>query len=221
MDTTGLGEFAWELHPQLHQLKESRYHFTPRRWGTDTLPALQPSSGSHFVSFGQTKYLHGQNTGYVEVIPYIPSLQTLRITVRLQSHIESSIHRYITDHAHCAIRKLWAFYVDTPVVDKLPHSNLGFFSIQYWQWENPSAHAKQNGTARVAHIKRVVFDSMRQGRPLVVKDRYNGKVSKTYYGNVVIEKEDQQTFFVPEEQHASGQPFITPDHSQEASGNMF
>lgn len=152
-----------------------------------------------------------QNTEYINNVPFLASLQSLRISMRITPPNASPICRYITDHAHCATQRIWATFVD-----KTTRHNLGAVSICYWHWQTPSAHAEQNGTPSVAHVKKVTFDSMDQGRRLTIKSRDGSNVVKTYYGRVTVYEE---SCFFPVEQDGPEQPFVMP--FLETRGDLF
>jgi hypothetical protein len=190
-----------------------------RNWG----PNHNLVSGSP-IDLDEDQYK--QSTEYITDIPLLVSLENLRISVRVTPWNEWSLHQYIYRHAHCVIKRLWAFYADQP--DRTHNSDdqpipyrLEVFSIQFWRWETPSAHAEQNGLARGAHINKVVFDSMRQGHQLVVRAREGTRSIKTYYDSVYVELEAPMTSYFPVQQASPGQLFILPDRSHSSGGTQF
>lgn len=166
-------------------------------------------------------------------IPFLPSLKTVRISGRVTPCNDSSLHRYIADHARCAILKLWTFYENQPELlgdyDTIPNDvsfDLTVVRIEFWHWATPSAHAKKIGTPSAPHIKKVVFDSMKQGDQLVIRDRDGGKTFRTYYdiydsfGCSYIDSHDWQKSWFPAEPKLPDQPFILPEWFHDAQRNL-
>lgn len=119
--------------------------------------------------------------------------------------------------------RLWRTYFDISRFSNFT-GNLGVASVQYWRWENPSPHAEQQGTPTTAYIKRFTFDSMEQGRHIVIRCRDGAKVAKTYYERAAsanAPKTWHWTDFVPVEPDGPEQPFVLPDPCLRDGGNFF
>jgi hypothetical protein len=123
---------------------------------------------------------HKQNTYYILTLPFLPSLKTLHITIQVHPCDTKSLHSYIANHAHCAIRRLWATYTDQPIIAKLET-----FSLQFWRWENPSSHPDEDGVTRDVRLNKTVFNSVKQGSQLVVRSRDERKTITTTYNEIL------------------------------------
>jgi hypothetical protein len=208
----------WLMLAETHGQSLQRLIMRPRVEGLDE-PSYRSMTGDSLAPFIslRTLDLALPTSDYISYIPFIASLETLRISVRTTRLNESSLHRHIADHAHRIIRKFWELYADqlndsdTPPV---PY-NLEVFSIHFWRWETASAHAEQNGLPRVARINKVVFDSMTQGDQLVVRAREGSKTVKTYYSKECYQLSVPHTIYFVAEPDVPSQLFMLPDGTKD------
>ncbi|CAO2656545.1 Nn.00g053480.m01.CDS01 [Neocucurbitaria sp. VM-36] len=162
---------------ELSYLYEYQY-YTPYRAYTPKLSACADfvASITTLKELVSTNYVGGS-------MPVIPSLRSLRISVRVNPS-DHSLYSYIASPAHCAIRKVWSAYANDP-----RDCELETFIITFWCWEPTSPHPDENGFPRHAHMTKVVFDSRMRGGRLMIRPRNHPKVRSSFYSLVSREIE--------------------------------
>jgi hypothetical protein len=91
---------------------------------------------------------------------------------------ESPLYAYVNKHAHCAIRHLWANFLDDP------HSHLETFSIRFWRWEM---------SGRCTSLKELIYDTTRLRGELLVKVRHHREIPVTVYREYWENRGDRRT----------------------------
>jgi hypothetical protein len=113
---------------------------------------------------GTDMHLRKQNSEYIKTIPFIASLETLRLSIRIFPNPDRSLHECIAAHAHCVTRQLWTMYSDQP-----SSNNLRAFNIEFWRWKTPSSHIDKTSLVENDYLDKIEFESTRKGPQLVVK----------------------------------------------------
>jgi hypothetical protein len=121
-------------------------------------------------------YSRKQNSEYIKTVPFIASLETIRISIRVFASNDRSLIESMAAHAHCVTRQLWALYADQP-----SSSNLRAFNLEFWRWRTPSPHLDENGSPHYNFLDKVEFESAKRGSQLVVKAWDHRRTITTFY----------------------------------------
>ncbi|KAH8732644.1 hypothetical protein GQ44DRAFT_696217 [Phaeosphaeriaceae sp. PMI808] len=122
---------------------------------------------------------HNLSTEYIKNIPFLTSLQTINVSVRVYTSGKTSLHSYIANHAHCAIRGLWARYCN-----QSSDHDLESFKLHFWRWETPSPHPDEDGIIHHVRIHRIAFEGRKRGAQLFIKEHDDGNIISTWYDEV-------------------------------------
>jgi hypothetical protein len=150
-----------------------------------------------------------QSTDYCNKIPVLPTLETLRLSVRVYQCSDRSLTSTVTGHAHCFAQKIWVRYTKGSTVN-----NLEVFSHHFWSWKNPSPHPNEDDFACDSIIDNITFESAMRNGQLVVKACDSRNTITTYYepnldnGSSADDGDKRTRTFAVTRQHRRKRPYI-------------
>ncbi|KAL6711789.1 hypothetical protein ACN47E_002832 [Coniothyrium glycines] len=116
---------------------------------------MEPSVSDPGRCSCRTQRTHALSTEYIGRLPIMSSLQELAITIKVQPCVERSLESYISEHAHCVIRTLWATYANA-----YEKCALQMFRLTFWRWEPTTLRYTDLSSDRRSHVSKIVFESI-------------------------------------------------------------
>lgn len=128
--------------------------------------------------------------------------------MKIHPNAEISLDKYVSDHAHCVIRTLWAGFLATL------HETcaLQAFNLKFWRSEPVSARQTDASSSRSPRMSQVSFESKLVGDQLVIKSRGSKRTSVTHFDAFWEDTQEQTRLYFMAENYGN------PNHDRPWKG---